>query len=129
MAYEVYYDHPETWERRGANFTAWIYWAEQNAPWTGVGIDQMAKIVEGVCASPDTAEACTILDEGGTLDLRAAESVLKLAKDRMPDNVREIFSKAVRDGYGVRVVFSKATFGKAMTASEYLAKFKSDTEH
>jgi hypothetical protein len=129
MAYEIFTDHPETWERRGANFTSWMFWAQHNAPWTGVGIDQMAEIVKLVCASPEATGDCTILDEGGTLEHRAAERVLKLAGDQMPDNIREVFAQAVSNGYGIRVVFSKGAFGSAMSASQYLAKFGSDAEH
>lgn len=129
MGYEIYTDHPESEKRRAENFTSWMYWAKANAPWTGVGIDEMAEILSAVCADPAQAASCQILDEGGTLDPDATSAVLRAAEGRMSARTRVVFAAARKGGYGVRVVFSQGAFGKAVSASAYLEKFGSATEH
>jgi hypothetical protein len=124
MAYSVYVNHPETWTRQQEDFTSWNYWAEDNAPWTGVGINEQARILQAVC-SEAPGEVCDALNTGGDLDAKAAREVLRRAEAVMGTDTREVFQRAVRDGYGVRVVFSQA-LGSAVSASAYLAKFGSD---
>lgn len=128
MGYEIFTDHPETWTRRAEDFTSWLYWAEDEAPWTGVGIDKMAKIVQVVCKDPQADLICRILDLGGYLSPEAARTVLKVAERQMSGEVLTVFQRAVQGGYGIRVVFSKP-LGDAVSASAYLAKFGSDSAH
>jgi uncharacterized protein YjeT (DUF2065 family) len=47
MGYEIYSDHPQSQQRKHADFDAWSFWAPQNAPWTGVGIPDMARLLAG----------------------------------------------------------------------------------
>ena len=123
MAYSVYVNHPETWDRQKEDFTSWNYCAEDNAPWTGVGIDEQPRILRRVCAEvPD--HVCEILDQGGDLSPDATSAVLSRAESTMSGKTRAVFSRAVQDGYGVRVVFTHA-LGKAVSASAYGAKFGS----
>ncbi|HEX8321650.1 hypothetical protein [Longimicrobium sp.] len=131
MAYAVHTNHPETWTRREENFTSWRFWAKENAPWTGVGIDEMAEILRAVCTEPvpaDLRALCETLDDGGDLDADAARTILKLSETVMEPETREVFAAGVQSGYGVRVVFSQA-LGSAVSASAYLEKFGSDSEH
>jgi hypothetical protein len=129
MGYEILTDHPESEQRREADFTAWLYWSQQHAPWSGVGIDEMAEIVSAVCADASSADLCEVLDQGGRLDLRSTERVLHLAWHQMSEDIRTVLQSALAGGYGIRVVFSKGAFGKAVSASEYAAKFGSASEH
>lgn len=128
MAYALYSHHPETFDRREADFTEWRFWSKKNAPWTGVGIDEMAKIVTAVCARENQPEVCSVLDNGGDLTPKAARVVLRLADAVLEDEARAVLQHGVDSGYGVRVVFSKA-LGSAITASAYAAKFGSDAAH
>ena len=122
MGYEVYVDHPESATRKAADFSAWSLWAPENAPWTGVSISDMANLLLQVCGSPEGAEPCKVLDQGGRLQASDVRVVYRLASSGtgMPEKVREVFQRAIRDGYPVRVVFSKG-FG-SIAASAYLAK-------
>lgn len=123
MGYEIYVNHPESAERKAKDFDSWSLWAPQNAPWTGVGISEQATLLQAVCAQPMLLEACDALDNGGELSLTATRDVLRLPRAVLPEKARKVFQHAVKDGYGVRVVFSKG-FG-AISASAYLAKHKS----
>lgn len=121
MAYSIYTDHPETASRREDDFNAWSFWAEKNAPWTGVGVPDVAAVLKVVCPRPDMAAVCGKLDFGGHLTPAEAREVLQLAAGAMTDKMRAVFDSAVRAGYGVRVDYSAGAFG-APSASEYLAK-------
>ena len=123
MSYAVFVNHPETWQRREANFPAWDIWSRKNAPWTGVGIDEEARILQAVCAD-SPSQACAALDSGGDLDPDATRGVLRLAEGVMGPETLEVYRRAVQDGHGVRIVFSQA-LGSAVSASAYLAKFGS----
>lgn len=120
MGYEVYVDHPESFDRRAQDFSAWSSWAPQNAPWTGVGIKEMAQLVQTVCGSTSLSKACQALDQGGLITSQDTAKILALAGDLMNEKVREVFHRAREDRYPVRVVFSKG-FG-SLAASAYLEK-------
>jgi hypothetical protein len=122
MGYEVYTEHPESFDRRAQDFSAWSAWAPLHAPWTGVGISDMAKLLQAVCAAPGASaeNACQVLDQGGLLQADEVAEILRLAGPAMNEKVREVFQRARQDRYPVRVVFSKG-FG-ALAASAYLAK-------
>lgn len=122
MGYEIYVNHPESFSRRNADFDAWSIWAPENAPWTGVGISDQAKLLQAVCgvSGLGLADACQVLDTGGEISAKDARDILRLPSAAMTEKVREVFLRAVQTGYGVRVVFSKG-FG-AISASAYLAK-------
>ena len=128
MAYALYTNHPETFDRREADFTSWRFWAKKNAPWTGVGIDEMGRIVTAICGRVAEQDLCEILDHGGDLTAEAAQRVLELAEGVMEPETRAVLSAAVSSGHGVRVVFSQA-LGSAVSASAYAAKFGSDSAH
>lgn len=128
MAYALYTNHPETFDRREADFTSWRFWAKKNAPWIGVGIDEMARIVTAVCGKVDEQDLCMTLDHGGDLTAEASQRLLELAEGVMEPETRDVLAAAVSGGYGVRVVFSQA-LGSAVSASAYAAKFGSDSEH
>jgi hypothetical protein len=123
MGYELYAEHPESIERRVQDFASWSLWAPQNAPWSGVSISDMAKLIQELCG-PQAASwdrtICQILDTGGVLSLPAVEKVWKDAGSVMTEKIREVFAFARAHRYPVRVVFSKG-FG-SLTASAYLAK-------
>lgn len=123
MAYSVFVNHPETWTRKAENFTSWNYWAEDNAPWTGVGIDEQARILQAVCAEAPP-EVCETLDSGGDLSPTAVREVLRRAERVMEPETRGVYQRAYDDGLGVRVSFSQA-LGSAVSASAYLEKFGS----
>jgi hypothetical protein len=122
MGYEVYVHHPESLKRRAEDFAAWSLWAPQHAPWTGVSISDMASLLQAVCFTEDPSEqaACQVLDAGGILQSAEVRVIFSRAGSAMNDKVREVFHRALEDGYPVRVVFSKG-FGSKL-ASEYLAK-------
>lgn len=123
MGYEIFTEHPEAFSRRAEDFAAWSMWAPQNAPWTGVGISDMAKLIQALCAPQAPSwdrTICQILDTGGVLSVPGAEVVWKGAGSAMTEKVREVFAFAREHHYPVRVVFSKG-FG-SLTASAYLAK-------
>lgn len=122
MGYEIYVEHPESQHRRAKDFAAWSLWAPENAPWTGVGISDMAALVQTICGAPGASEAnaCTALDEGGMLQPPEVTAVWRQANKVMNEKVREVFHRAMADNYPIRVVFSKG-FG-SMSALAYLAK-------
>jgi hypothetical protein len=120
MAYAIYSEHPESSDRKAADFTAWSLWAADNAPWTGVGVPEVASILQGVCHKDGAEGACAVLDLGGTLTPEDVRKVIGWASGRMSEKTKEVFAHAAQHGYPVRVVFSKA-FG-ALSASAYLAK-------
>lgn len=124
MAYAIYSEHPDSAGRKKQDFTAWSIWADQNAPWAGVGVPQMASLLEPVCGRPEGASACSVLDQGGILLPEDVRLVNRLAQGRMSEKVRAVFTHAAEHGYPVRVVFSKG-FG-AISASAHLAKSTSD---
>lgn len=121
MGYEIYTDHPESQERRDADFTSWSFWARDNAPWTGVSVSEVAAMLKEVCPRPELAAICAALDQGGHLSREQAQTVLRLAAEGMSADVRRVFEAAVAAGYGVRVVYSSGAFG-ALSASAYLEK-------
>lgn len=123
MGYEIYSEHPESRTRKAADFSAWSIWAEENAPWSGVSVSDVAQLLQAVCGAEMLPEACTVLDTGGYIAPDDVKGILSLPSASMPVKVREIFQHAVRNGYGVRVVFSKG-FG-SIAASAYLAKHSS----
>jgi hypothetical protein len=120
MPYEIYVNHPESFQRREEDFASWSLWAPQHAPWTGVGISEQAKLLQAACAQPMLAEACEALDVGGELTATATRDLLRLPSALVSEKVREVLVQAVQGGYGVRVVFSKG-FG-SISASAYLEK-------
>lgn len=120
MGYEVYVEHPESFDRRAQDFSAWSSWAPQHAPWTGVGIKDMAKLVEILCGDDSLSTACQVLDQGGLLPPQDVEQVWALAGAALTGRTREVFQRARQDRYPIRVVFSKG-FG-SLAASAYLAK-------
>lgn len=124
MAYSIYTDHPETETRRADDFTSWSFWARDNAPWTGVGVPDVAELLKVICPRPDLAAVCEKLDTGGYLTPDETREVFQRASAAMTDKMRHVFESAVRAGYGVRVDYSKGAFG-APSASEYMAKFGS----
>ena len=124
MAYAAYVNHPESQSRKEADFTLWRFWSAENAPWTGVGIDEMAALIQSVCTEGRPADICEILDQGGDLSPEATRAVLRQAEAVMAPKLLEVFRMAVDGGYGVRVTFT-AALGQAMSASAYLAKFGS----
>lgn len=123
MGYEIYTEHPESFQRRGEDFGSWTLWAPQHAPWTGVGISDQAKLIQALCrpqaANWDRA-ICKVLDTGGLLSAPGVEKVWKDAGSVMTEKMREVFAFAREHRYPIRVVFSKG-FG-SQTASAYLAK-------
>jgi hypothetical protein len=120
MGYEIYSDHPQSQQRKHADFDAWSFWAPQNAPWTGVGIPDMARLLQRVCKTLEGSHACVTLDTGGVLDPLEASQVYSLASGAMTEKLCAVFEHAQEHGYGVRVVFSKGM--GAVSASQYLAK-------
>lgn len=123
MAYAIYSEHPESSDRKAADFTSWSIWAEQNAPWTGVSVPDMASLLEGVCNKKDAAAACAVLDQGGVLSPVDVRLVRRYAEGRMSEKTKAVFAHAAENGLPVRVVFSKG-FG-APSASAYLANTSS----
>jgi hypothetical protein len=124
MAYAIYSDHPESQTRKASDFTSWSMWAAENAPWTGVGVPEMASLLEGVCSHPDATAACAVLDSGGLLSPQDVRLVRRYAENRMDEKTKLVFAHAAQHTYPVRVVFSKG-FG-APSASVYLANASSD---
>jgi hypothetical protein len=120
VGYEVYVEHPESFDRRREDFASWSMWAPQHAPWTGVGISEMAKLIKAVCEQENAPDACSVLDNGGILSPENVQVVWRLANHMMGAKVRQVFQRARADRYPVRVVFSKG-FG-SLSASAYLAK-------
>lgn len=120
MGYELFVEHPESSDRRRDDFASWSMWAPQHAPWTGVGISEMAHLLQDVCGIQELAEACSALDQGGIISTEDARVILDLSHSYMNVKVRGVFRHAVRYSYPIRVVFSKG-FG-SLSASAYLAK-------
>lgn len=120
MGYEIYAEHPESSQRRAADFSAWSIWANMNAPWTGVSVSEMSSLLTAVCGTDSLPEACTALDKGGEISAADVISIFRLTGAEMSEKVRSVFHRAAREGYPVRVVFS-AGFG-SVTASAYAAK-------
>jgi hypothetical protein len=119
MPYTIYTNHPESQDRKAEDFTSWSFWAAQHAPWAGVSVSEMAKLVGEICDHPDLQAACEKLDQGGVLELWEALAVYQQAASMMGDRTRDVFRTATSSGYGVRVVFSRSF--SSPSAAEYLA--------
>jgi len=128
MGYEIYTEHPESKSRRETDFDGWTFWAAEHAPWSGVGVDAVAALLQLACQSASLTNACTVLNDGGVLTFAEARVLLRSAQHVMTPPMVAVFGAAVHGGYGVRVVFSASPFGPAMTAAAYLASSGSASE-
>jgi hypothetical protein len=120
MGYEIFTYHPETESRRIQDFNSWLFWAKENAPWTGVSVPDVAALLKVICAEPSLGAVCDKLDAGGHLSLEEAAQLLHRAADAMSEKVRHVFETAVRNEYGVRVMFTQSVFDAS--ASGFLAR-------
>lgn len=119
MGYEIFADHPESVSRRTQDFNSWLFWAEKNAPWSGVSVPDVAALLKVVCPDPDMGAVCAKLDAGGTLTPEEVTQTLQRAAGAMTDTVRRIFETAAANRYPVLVKFSQGAFAGAR-ASAYL---------
>lgn len=119
MGYEIFTDHPESAERRAANFNDWMFWSKQNAPWSGVSVPDVAALLKVVCPDPASATVCDKLDAGGTLTPEEVSQTLQRAAGAMSATLKAIFETAAAHRYPVTVKFSQGAFA-GVRASAYL---------
>lgn len=120
MSYTVFVDHPESAAMREDNWTAWSFWSEQNAPWIGLGVQEMAGVLEQLADQPTGNDIPAVLNSGGHLTPDQALSLrLFLALNpNIPVRFAHVLTFAANYGHGLRVELSPQA---PMTAVTYLA--------
>jgi hypothetical protein len=105
---------------RAKDWTAWSFWAPEHAPWVGLGVQEMANVLDQLADQHTGITIPAVLNHGGSLtaDQTLALHLFLVLNPHVPQRLLDALKFAVDHGHGVRVEISPQA---PMTAVMYLA--------